>query len=227
MKKFFFLFLVLTIVNNSFAQYKINVSEKSENLGGANHNAFSVMIYGLDAKEVEKAWKKVMKKMGASVQSKKEMFGDDANTSEMGENNFDLYAKAIESDKGVELCVSIDLGGAFLSSSQHSSQAKYIKDLMYKFAVEETKEGVQGIIKAEEKIQDGLEKQQKDLEKGKEKLERDIEAYKKAIEDAKKAIEQAKKDIEQNGKDQIEKQKEIVIQLKVVEDVVAKEKAVK
>ena len=214
MKKFFFLFLVLTIVNNSFAQYKINVSEKSENLGGANHNAFSVMIYELDAKEVEKAWKK-------------EMFGDDANTSEMGENNFDLYAKAIESDKGVELCVSIDLGGAFLSSSQHSSQAKYIKDLMYKFAVEETKEGVQGIIKAEEKIQDGLEKQQKDLEKGKEKLERDIEAYKKAIEDAKKAIEQAKKDIEQNGKDQIEKQKEIVIQLKVVEDVVAKEKAVK
>ena len=102
-----------------------------------------------------------------------------------------------------------------------------IKDLMYKFAVEETKEGVQGIIKTEEKIQVGLEKEQKDLEKGKEKLEKDIEGYTKAIEDAKKAIEQAKKDIEQNGKDQSEKQKEIVTQVKVVEDVVAKEKSVK
>ena len=227
MKKLLFLFLAIICVNISFAQYKINVKEKSENLGGSNHNAFSVMIYELEAKEVEKAWKKVMKKMGASVQSKKEMFGDDANTKEMGENNFDLYAKAIESDKGVELCVAVDLGGAFLSSGQHSAQAKYIKDLMYKFAVEETKEGVQAIIKTEEKIQAGLEKEQKDLEKGKEKLEKDIEDYTKAIEDAKKSIEQAKKDIEQNGKDQSEKQKEIATQLKVVEDAVAKEKAVK
>ncbi|MBL4625602.1 MAG: hypothetical protein JKY42_10755, partial [Flavobacteriales bacterium] len=158
---------------------------------------------------------------------KKEMFGDDANTNEMGDNNFDIYAKAKEVDKGIELCVAIDLGGAFLSSGQHSAQAKYLKDLMYKFAVEQTKEGVQGIINAEEKIQGDLEKDQKDLEKDKEKLEKDIEGYEKDIEDAKKAIEQAKKDIENNGKEQGEKKKDIEVQKKVVQDVMAKEKSVK
>jgi hypothetical protein len=227
MKNLVLLTIALFSINLSFAQYKIGVSEKGENLGGESHNAFSVMIYEMDAKDVEKAWKKVMKKMGANVQMKKEMFGDDANTKEMGDNNFDIYAIAKEVDKGVELCVAIDLGGAFLASGQHSDQAKYIKDLMYKFAVDETKEGIQGIIKAEEKIQEAFEKEQDDLVKDKEKLEKDIEDYEKAIEQAKKDIEQAKKDIEQNAKDQGEKNKEIEVQKKVVADVIAKEKSVK
>ena len=227
MKKILLLAIAVLCINVSFAQYKINVSEKGENLGGSNHNAFSVMIYEMEAKVVEKAWKKVMKKMGANVQMKKEMFGDDANTKEMGDNNFDIYAIVKKADKGVELCVAIDLGGAFLSSGQHSAQAKYIKELIYKFAVEQTKEGIAGIVKEEEKTQADLEKDQKDLEKDKEKLKKDIEGYEKDIEDAKKSIEQAKKDIEQNGKDQGEKKKEIETQKKVVQDVIAKEKAVK
>lgn len=227
MKKLMTLLALVITTQFTFAQYKINVQEKGENLGGANNNAFSVMIYELDVKDVEKEWKKVMKKWGANVQMKKEMFGDDANTKEMGENNFDIYAVAKEVDKGVELTVAIDLGGAFLSSGQHGAQAKFIKDELYKFAVDATKEGLAGIIRDEEKKQADLEKEQKDLEKDKEKLEKDIEDYEKAIEDAKKAIEQAKKDIEKNGKDQEEKKKEIDAQIKVVADVVAKEKAVK
>ncbi|MBL4653233.1 MAG: hypothetical protein JKY53_10280 [Flavobacteriales bacterium] len=227
MKKVLFLLIAALSFNISPAQYKINVSEKGENLGGSSHNAFSVMIYEMDEKDIEKAWKKVMKKMGANVQMKKEMFGDDANTKEMGDNNFDIYAIVKKADKGIELCVAIDLGGAFLSSGQHSAQAKYIKELLHKFAVEQTKLGIDGIVKEEEKIQSDLEKDQKNLEKDKEKLGKDIEGYEKDIEDAKKAIEQAKKDIEQNGKDQGEKKKEIEGQKKVVQEVIAKEKAVK
>ena len=226
MKKLMTLIAFVIATQFTFAQYKINVQEKSENLGGANNNAFSVMIYELSVKDVEKDWKKVMKKWGANVQMKKEMFGDDANTSEMGDNNFDIYAIAKEVDGGVELTVAIDLGGAFLSSGQHGVQAKFIKDELYKFAVDATKEGLAGIIKTEEGKQSDLEKEQKDLEKEKEKLEKSIEDNEKAIEDAKKAIEDAKKEIEKNGKDQEEKKKEIEAQKKVVADFVAKEKAV-
>ncbi|MDA9563388.1 hypothetical protein N9R81_01790 [Flavobacteriales bacterium] len=220
MKKYFLSTIMFAVYLTSFGQYKITVTEKSANLGGASHNAFSVMVFEMDAKDVEKAWKKEMKKMGAKVQSKKEMFGDDANTSEMGDNNFDIYAIAKEEEKGVELTAAFDLGGAYLSSGEHAAQAKYIKDLMYKFGVDATKLGIQGIIKAEEKTQKDLENDQKNLEKDKEKLEKNIEEWEKSI-------EQAKKDIEQNIKDQEEKKKAIEAQIKVVEEVVAKEKSVK
>eukprot|EP00746_Dinoflagellata_sp_MGD_P018650 gnl/MRDRNA2_/MRDRNA2_143251_c0_seq1.p1 gnl/MRDRNA2_/MRDRNA2_143251_c0~~gnl/MRDRNA2_/MRDRNA2_143251_c0_seq1.p1 ORF type:complete len:228 (+),score=68.07 gnl/MRDRNA2_/MRDRNA2_143251_c0_seq1:361-1044(+) len=211
----------------TFGQYKIAVQEGGENLGGSNHNAFKVVIYEAEQKDVEKEWKEEMKKMGAKTQMKKEMFGDDAKVSEMGENSFDIYARAKEVDKGVELAVAIDLGGAYLSSGQHGAQAKYIKEKLHNFAVEVTKEAIAGMVKAEEEKQKELEKELEKLEKEKEKLEKSIEDNEKAIEDAKKAIEQAKKDIEQNGKDQGEKKKEIEVQMKVVKDTEAKEAAVK
>ncbi len=207
--------------SNSFSQYKIGVSEKSVGFESGSHNAFTVTIYETSLKEVEKFWKKEMHDMKAHVSVKKnEIKGDDAKVKDMGENTFDIYAVANETDKGVELSVAYDLGGAFLASGQHADQSKYIKELMYDFAVKTTKEGIKGILKKEESTQHHLEKDQENLIKQKEKLEKDIT-------DWEKSIEKAKKDIEQNKKDQESKKKEIDAQEKIVEEVKSKENSVK
>ena len=221
MRILFILFSFTFSFSTTFSQYKISVSEKSVGFESGNHNAFTVIVYECSSKDVEKHWKKEMKDMKANVSSKKnEMKGDDAKIKDMGENTFDIYAITNETDKGIELSVAYDLGGAFLSSGQHAEQSKIIKDLMYDFAVKSTKEGIRGILKKEEGTQHHLEKEQESLVKNKEKLEKDIENWEKDI-------EKAKKDIEQNKKDQDDKKKEIEAQTKVVEEVKAKEKAVK
>ena len=122
--------------------------------------------------------------------------------------------------KGVEISIAFDLGGAFLSSSQHSEQAKEMKKIIYDFSVNGTKEGIRGILKEELKIQVDLEKQQQDLVKQKEKLENNIENWKKDI-------EKAKDDIQNNLKNQDDKKKAIDDQGKVVDAVKEKEKSVK
>ena len=220
--RFILIFSFTLIISiTSYSQYKISVSEKAVNFESGNHNAYTVTVYECSSKDVEKHWKKEMKDMKANVSSKKnEMKGDDAKIKDMGENTFDMYAVTNETDKGVELSVAYDLGGAFMSSSQHSDQSKVIKKIMHDFAVKATKEGIRGILKKEEGIQHHLEKEQDNLVKNKEKLEKDIENWEKSI-------EKAKKDIEQNKKDQESKSKEIEAQIKVVEAVKAKEKAVK
>ena len=221
MRILFILFSFTFCFSTTFSQYKIGVSEKSVGFESGNHNAFTVIVYECSSKDVEKHWKKEMKDMKANVSSKKnEMKGDDAKIKDMGENTFDIYAITNETDNGIELSVAYDLGGAFLSSGQHAEQSKIIKDLMYDFAVKSTKEGIRGILKKEEGVQHHLEKEHESLVKNKEKLEKDIENWEKSI-------EKAKKDIEQNKKDQDDKKKEIEAQSKVVEEVKAKEKAVK
>jgi Skp family chaperone for outer membrane proteins len=159
--------------------------------------------------------------MHANVSSQKgEMKGDDAKIKSMGENTFDIYSIVTEKDKSIELAVAIDLGGAFLSSSQHSDKAKIISTLVLDFAIKTTKEGIGKIIKKEKKIQEALNKEFSDLEAQKIKLEKNIENWEKDI-------EQSKKDILQNEQDQKLKQKEISEQDKIVDDIKAKQKAVK
>ena len=216
------LFSVLISIGTSFfSQYKISVSEKSVKFNDGNYNSFTVPIYELSKKEVEKLWKKTMKDMKANVSSKKnEMKGDDAKVKAMGENTFDIYSIAVENDDDVQLSIAFDLGGAFLSSSEHSDKAKYMKSTIYKFAVDATKEGIRGILKQEEKKQTDFQKQFDDLVKQKDKLEKDITNWEKSI-------EKAKDDIKENLKNQENKQKEIESQSKVIQAVKDKEKAVK
>lgn len=219
--------LAMIITTASFAQKKMQVQEGSANIAGGNNNAFTILIFEADQKLVEKDWKSEMKDMGAKVTTKKEMFGDDAKLKAIGDNTFDIYAITKSVDGGTELTVAIDMGGAFMSSGQHATQAKVIKDVIYNFAVATAKEAIGDMLKDEEKILKGLEKEQEDLVKGKEKLEKSIKDNEAAIEQAKKDIEQAKKDIEGNAKDQDKKKQEIEKQKKVVQDVAAKEAAVK
>jgi hypothetical protein len=128
-----------------FSQKSINVKERSENIGGGNNNCLVVTIYEAKQSEIEKAWKSELKKLDGKVSDKKEIFADDAKMKSMGDNTFDLYSKVVKvKDDEHELWVGVDLGGAFLSSSQHSSQYKAMKDFVYVFALNTSKEAMAG-----------------------------------------------------------------------------------
>lgn len=221
MRKILTLLFVLSFTV-SFAQQKIQVSESSENIGGGSHNAMVVTIYGASVDDVEKAWKGRMKKWNGKVsKSGGEYFADDCRLKKMGDNTFDVYARAEQDgENDVKLIVGVDLGGAYMSSGQHGEQFKLLKEEVYDFAVETTKEIIGNELKAEEKTLKGLEKEQKDLEKENEKLHKDIEDYKKKIAEAEKAIEE-------NKEAQGTKKEEIAAQGKVVKAVEDKLKAVK
>lgn len=194
--------LTLTISASLFAQ-KIEVSEKTEKLNDASHPCLSVYVYETDESSVEKGLKSMLKDMNAKVSMKKEIFADDAKWSEIGDNTFDVYAKVKEVEKGkVELIFAVDLGGAFMSSSEHSSQTKAFKEKLKTLAVDLTKEGIEAKMKEEGKVLGKLEDEQKSLEKDKEKLQSNIEGWKKDI-------EKAEGDIKTNDSNQGTKKKEI------------------
>lgn len=208
-------------VSAVFAQ-KIKVSEGNENVNGGGHNVLQVTIPNATVDFVEKSWKNQIKKMGGKYSTKKgEMVADDASIKAMGDNTFDVYSKVKkEGDDAATLIVGVDLGGAYMSSSQHPDQFKYMKDYIYDWAIKCAKDIVGNELKEEEKALAKLEKEQEDLVKEKEKLEKDIEDYKKKI-------EQAEKDIEDNLKAQEGKKEEIGAQQKVVKDVEQKVKDIK
>lgn len=219
MKKIYTLFLALSISVFAFSQSKINVVEEQNTLSVGSVNTLTVMVYGMSLDDVEKAWKKQMKDINGNVKAKKEVFADDCLIKKMSENTFDVYAILSETDNGVKVIATYDLGGAYLNSRDHKEYFEVISKMMYDFGVEQTKEAVSADIKTAENDLKDTEKAKEDLEKDIKKLEKDIEDYKKKIEDSKAAIEQDKKDIE-------ERKKEITTKTEVVKALEKKREAV-
>lgn len=211
------------VLGNLFAQdpIQITVTEGSEVVNETTQNALKVVIYEATKKDVDKAFKSELKSNKAKVTAKKEIFGDDASFKFLGENTVDVYAKTVETkDNSTELIVSVDLGGAYLSSADHKEKFDAFKGFLYGFAVTTTKEALAGQVKDAEKVLKGKEKEKEDLIKTNEDLH-------KSIEDYKAKIEQAEKDIEKNIEDQANKDKEIEDQTGVITILVEREKAVK
>jgi uncharacterized protein HemX len=220
MKKLITLTAALIIAVSAQAQYKIQVSEANESFSTGSQNALVVTVYEAKADDVEKNMKKLFKDWGGNIKTKDEVFGDDCSMKKMGKNTFDAYGKCVQEDKNVKVIIAIDLGGAYMSSSQHKEQFDIIKEEVYKFGVDQTKEAIGAIVKTEEGKLKDLEKQRDDIVK-------DTEDQKKAIEDYKKKITEAEEKIKKNDTDKETKIKEIGEQQKVVEEVKKKQEAVK
>ena len=132
---FTMLFVILTIT--SFAQRKIKVHEENEKIGSGTNNALVATIYESNKDNIEKAWKKLMKDYGAKVNMKKEIFADDATIKDLSSNTCDLFAFVRKvSDDEFEIVVGVDMGGAYLSSSEHSSKYKTMEKILKDFAVQ-------------------------------------------------------------------------------------------
>ncbi|HBS86715.1 MAG: hypothetical protein A2W91_11855 [Bacteroidetes bacterium GWF2_38_335] len=219
--KYSFLIIALIFISlSSFSQHKIKVEEDDYSFSVGRTNALSVTIYESNKDDVEKEWKKFIKDYKAKVSIKKEIFADDAEIKDISSNVIDVYAVAeVDKDGNVILYVGFDLGGAFLSSSQHPDKFRYAKDMMYKFGKEATLTAIDGHLEAEGKILKKKESEQ-------EKLVKENEQLLKNIADWEKSIEKAKADIETNKKDQELKLGEIEAQKKVVEEITDKKNKV-
>jgi predicted RNase H-like nuclease (RuvC/YqgF family) len=220
MKKFTLIAFVLFSSLYSIAQNKIQVTESNESFSTGKQNALVVTIFETNKDDVEKGVKKLLKDWNGSVKSKSEIFGDDCQIKKIGKNTFDVYATVNQDGNNVKVAFGIDLGGAYLNSGEHKEQFGIMKDLIHEFAVEQTKEAIGAVVKAEEK-------KLKDLEKEKDSFDGNVSSLKKDIEDYKSKIEKAEKDIKENEKKSEDKNKEIGEQKKVVEDLKKKQSGVK
>ncbi len=221
MKKIFTLIAVAAFGLTSIAQ-KIEVRESSENIGGGSNNALTVTVIAKSKDDVQDAMRSFFKDLdGKTSSSKGEYKGDDCKIKAMGENTFDIYGKVEEiKGEGFKMIIAVDLGGAFMSASQHKDQFKIMKEKVYDLAVKIQKNSIGSDLKDAEKLLEKMEDQQKDLEKEKKDLEGDIEDYKKKIADAENKIKE-------NASNQEKKKEEIGGQKKVVEEVKKKMEAVK
>ncbi len=210
---------------------KIEVTETKDVLNEDTRNCFAVEVYGNDKSIVEKDLKSALKSKDAKVTTKKEFFADNAVFKEFGDNNsVDVYAKIEEkSENSFMLVAAVDLGGAYLSSSDeaHKVKAEAFKNFIREIAIQASRDAVKEEVKTAEKLLSKQEKEFDGLKKDKENLEKDIKDNEKQIEESKKKIEEDKRNIEENAKKQTEKQTEIQKQREVVKELQLKEKAVK
>lgn len=186
-----FILLIAAISFNSFAQNEVKVTEESISYSVGSKNSIVVTIPYGDQEVVEKELKNEMKDWGGKYSSSKgEAQTLQSSVKKMFERKtFDSYAKVIKTDDGIKVAVAVDLGGAFMTSSQHSAQFAEMKERLQKFAVTAAKASIKENMKAEEKILSNFEKEEKSLEKEKDSHLKDIEDYKKKIADSQKKIE--------------------------------------
>lgn|ERR1700752_1181584 len=206
-----------------FAQ-DVKVRESNESFSNGNHNSLTVTLYVTDISMVEKEWKSKMKDFGydKSSEKKDEYFFDNVVMKDLGNNTMDVFSKVTEQkgEKSVLLTAAFDLGGAYLSSSEHKDKFEYVKKMMHDFAVKISKEELDDQIKAAGKVLSNIQDKQAGLEKDNKGLADDITNYNAKIKKANEQIEQNKKDIET-------KKGEVAAQQKVVEGIKAKKESVK
>lgn len=204
----------------SFAQ-EVKSSERSVSFANGSHNAVVVSVPFAKKDQVEKALKSEMKDWGGKFSSDKgEFMASQTSMKAMGDKMFDGYAKIIESGDNIEVAFAVDLGGAYMTSSQHGSQFKYIQEKAKKFAVSAASSAVDDELAVEAKVL-------KELEKNKSDLEKSIESDKKSIEDYKKKIADAEQRIKDNESALSKKGDEISTQTSKIGDVEKKKKSIK
>lgn len=207
MKKLALIFVTFLAIG---ASAQVSVKEQKVNVDGSKEGFYVSIPYG-DQKQIEKALKDELKDWKGKYKSEKDyVFVDDCKLKAMGKNTFDVFAKVeANPDGGGNVSIAIDLGGAFLNSSDHGAQAKVINAKLHEFGIKAAKSVVDDEIKAEEKILKEREKELEDLEKEQEKMEKEIEDYKKKIKENEKAIEESKSS-QDAKKDEIKTQAEKV-----------------
>lgn len=181
MKKLFTLLLAAAI-SQANAQNAVVVTEGEGVLAGAVHNALTITVYNGDSDVVTKAWKKQLKNLKGKITAKDELFADNCKLEAMGPNTFDLYSKTTQVEGlGCTMTTSVDLGGAFLNSADHSEQFKVMRDMIYNFGVEQNKAVIQLEVDDQEKVLVSLEKELTSLEKKDKKLDEEIAKHNEEI----------------------------------------------
>jgi hypothetical protein len=192
--------------------------ERNISMSLGPQNSFYIEIPGADAKLAQKTFYEFVKEYGKIKENSKarEHFMMATKIPVInGVSPVDLYAK-FEDGKGIATAyVWVDLGGAFVNSTDHPKQAQAMRQFMYDYFITVRKKVVTEELKVEEKKYESLVK---DLKKLKDKND----DYHKDIEKAKQKIAEAETNIQKNQTDQDNKTKEIDTQKEVIDQVTDK-----
>jgi chromosome segregation ATPase len=212
MKKLIIALSAFTALNMS-AQ-KITVNESSEKFSTGSQNAATTTIMEADLDNVIKEWKKVLKefKYEKVKDDNNEVFGDNVVIKDWGNNPADFYTKFEENKKAktIKMSTAVDLGGAYLKSSEQSDKFKFVEKMSMDFAIKMTKEPIEEKLKDAERSVSKLEDKQSTLEKENKTLHEDIIDYNNKIAKAEKELLTKEADIKK-------KQSEVDVQKKVVD----------
>jgi hypothetical protein len=177
---------------------QITAKETNAKFGKVSHNAIITYVYHSDIKTVEKEFNNLLKEYKGKTSSKKGViFGDNLLITSISNNTIDVYATISESKDGeVEVVAAFDLGGAFLSSSQHPDQFDRASQIMKDFALQLTEKAYADFLKEEEKKLNSTQKDYDKMTGEKEDLIKQNEDYKKRIEDNESRVTTLTKEIE-------------------------------
>lgn len=178
-------------------------------------NSFTVGLKVGDVKTITGLWEDYQKKFKARKpkydKKNKEYFADNAEIQRISDNTIDIYSTIAPKDgKGAVLTIWFDLGGAFLSSTQHPGRMSGAYEWMAGFENMVTQEFAAQILEAEEDALKALEKGLKGLEK--EKADKEDK-----IKDLEKEIEQIRGEVSETTRAMAEKQAQIEAQQKAIE----------
>ncbi|MFT4682279.1 MAG: hypothetical protein ACI9FU_001597 [Granulosicoccus sp.] len=166
-------FLIISV--SAVAQNSVVVTEGEELVAGATNNSMSITIFNGNKEDVDKAWKKQLKNLKGKITAKDELFADNCKLEAMGANTFDLYSITSQQEgTGCKLTAAVDLGGAYLNSSDHADQFKAMRDFIYQFGVDQNKAVIQEEIDEYESVLQSLQKEFTSLEKDDQKLDEEI-----------------------------------------------------
>lgn len=187
------LFVALSV--SLFAQKKeVTITEEIYTFSIGSKNSITIILPDSKKDVVNKSLVKEIKSWGGKMKtSKTEITTFQSIDKKLFDGkSFDSYAKIYQSGQDVKISIAIDLGGAFLSSSQHPDKFNQMKEKLYKFAIDAGNASLAADSKAEEKL---LKTMNKDLKS----LEKNDASYKKNIEKLKKEIESNENSIRENN----------------------------
>lgn len=203
------------------------ITETRTPMSRGTQPALVVTIPGAQIKDVNAAWKNELKGYKAKVKEEKnEIFADNALVKAIGDNTIDLYTRLTETKEGVLMQLFVDLGGAFMASNTHPEQYKAAENIVYQFAVAQTKVAIGQQVVIAQKTLEKLQKDQKKLEGDGKALEREIEKDREQIKGLEAQIQDAQKLIEENKKAQGTSQAQVDQQKAMIEGLIQKQKEV-
>lgn len=208
MKKIIKVLFTVSLVAFSFsnlqAQKQIQVVEVNEKINNAEGNALQVHINKSSDKVVSKEWKKLMKKNGAKVKTKKrDVFATNATIESISEYPIQVFAKITEDKKeNYQTLTVIFLNGNIpISKSVDISGYIAAEKILVDFATRVSKEASLALLKAEEKNLKGYNKELKKLEKTNKKAEKTIKSNIKENKKLEKTLEKNNERIETINKE--------------------------
>ncbi|MCB0559655.1 MAG: hypothetical protein H6573_03030 [Lewinellaceae bacterium] len=209
------IFLAFSLV--AWNSVQAQISEQIKKMSQGANNALMLEIPNTDSKLAGEVWKDYMKSFYDTKpkweRKADEWFCDNAEITAIGRGNtIDIYASSEEKGNDVLFSVWFDLGGAYLSSREHTDPYLEAEKLMMRFALEVAQEKTRRELNAEN---DQLKKLQRDLDRLKSLNDR----YHKDIERAEEAIKNAQQNIVDNQKMQEDMLRQITEQEKLIEGV--------